>query len=220
MIGLRKCGMCASPLSPWEPDPCPCANHGQPGTNGEVAYAVAAASTTPLHLRDFVRLADVDYARCMRQATANATISPDPRFCWAGKGLYGLFRHGPLPGPRNLEESARLLLGASDRALTLEAIEFCLKKLHYRFTSASLYNAIGRSPVIEWHWHDGHFRVPGSALAQRKLLRDIPVTPFERQDEWPRLREHVAALVDQAVAERNNRLRDATTRTVANYDWD
>lgn len=137
-----------------------------------------------------------------------------------GKGLYGLFRHGPLPGPRNLEEAARLLLTASESSLTLEAIEFCLKKLSYRFTSASLYNAINRSPTIEWNWHDGHFRVPPATQRDSHLLRDIPVLPHKNRDQWAAVKDLIAAGVETALEERATRLRDVNRRRVMNIDWD
>lgn len=192
----------------------------RPYNNKDIAYSIATAAPGPLHLRDYVRLADVDFARTMSQPTANATIAPQPQFCWAGKGIYGLFRHGPLPGPRNLEEAARLLLTAADRAMTLEAIEFCLKKLSYRFTSASLYNALARSATIDWNWHDGHFHVPANSQREHDLLDHVPVFPHGRRDEWPDFRQFVATLTDSALAERNQRLRDVSSRRVTNYDWE
>lgn len=219
MSELSVCDACEATLSTWEPNPCACVMN-RPHNNTDITYFIATAATTPLHLRDYVRLAEVDFSRVMSQATANATIAPRPQFCWAGKGLYGLFRHGPLPGPRNLEEAARLLLTASESSLTLEAIEFCLKKLSYRFTSASLYNAINRSPTIEWNWHDGHFRVPPATQRDSHLLRDIPVLPHKNRDQWAAVKDLIAAGVKTALEERATRLRDVNRRRVMNIDWD
>lgn len=192
----------------------------RPHNNTDIAYFIATAAATPLHLRDYVRLAEVDFSRVMSQATANATIAPSPQFCWAGKGLYGLLRHGPLPGPRNLEEAARLLLTAYESSLTLEAIEFCLKKLSYRFTSASLYNAISRSSTIEWSLLDGRFRVPPETEREDHLLRDIPVLPHKDRDQWAAVKDFIAAGVETALEERAARLRVVNRRGVGNIDWD
>lgn len=219
MTAFSLCDTCEALLSAWEENACVCVL-SRPTTNTEIAYAIAVASATPLHLRDFVRLADVDFNRVMSQPTANATISPNPMFCWAGKGIYGLFRHGPLPGPRNLEEAARLLLTAADRPLTLEAIEFCLKKFNYRFSSASLYNAIAQSPTIEWTWHDGHFRIPAAADRDRFLLQDIPIVKHAQREQWEPLRDFITASVEAALEERSHRLREVNRRRVTNYDWD
>lgn len=216
---LWGCQVCESPLSPWEPDPCGCLGD-VPTNNAATMYAIACEITTPLHLRDFVRLASVDFARTLTQPTANAVIAPDFRFCWAGKGLYGLFRHGPLPGPRNLEEATRLILCGSDRPMTLEAIEYTLKSLRYRFSSASLYNAISRSAVIEWQWHDGHFRVRRTADSVDALLEDIAVLPSRRRGEWAAVRDHIELVVDQAIADRDRRLREAANSITVAYDWD
>ncbi len=219
MSELSACHACAAPLSAWEPNPCACVID-RPHSNKDIAYFIATAAATPLHLRDFVRLADVDFSRTMSQPTANATIAPHPRFCWAGKGLYGLFRHGPLPGPRNLEQAARLLLTASDQPLTLEAVEFCLKKLNYRFSSPSLYNAVNRSPTIEWNWYDGHFRVPPAPERDSHLLRDIPVLPNNKQGQWPSLKAYIAAGIEAALAERTARLREVQHRRVISLEWE
>lgn len=51
------------------------------------------------------RAADYGY-HFGQQQIANTTLATDRRFCWAGQGIYGLYRHGPLPGPRNLEVRA------------------------------------------------------------------------------------------------------------------
>jgi hypothetical protein len=216
----KVCTSCNARLSGWEADQCACTPKSYTLTNGDIAYAIAASSPAPLHLRDFVRLADVDYDKTMSQATANATIAPDPRFCWAGKGLYGLLRHGPLPGPRNLEEASRLLLCASDRALTLEAVDFCLKRLNYRFTTASLHNAISRSTTIEWRWPDGHFHVPQSPERDAQLLRDVPVLPPGPRDDWTGLKMFIRSVVDRTLAQRTERLRNAAIRTIVRDDWD
>ena len=216
---MPTCAACEAPLSEWEPNPCACLCL-TPKNNADVMYAVACSVGAPVHVRDYVRLAYVDFTRRIDKATANAVIAPDPRFCWAGKGLYGLFRHGPLPGPRNLEEAARLLLCASNRQLTMGAIEYTLKSIGYRFTGASLSNAVSRSPVIDLHWHDGHFQVQRTPDAECELLRSIPVLPAGRDSGWQALREHIEDLVEHAVLDRAERLWVADNRTTARFDWE
>ena len=135
---------CFAILSPWEPaDRCGCAGPRRP-SHPEVLYAVAASVPGPLRVQDFVRLADSQHEHRITRASANFTLA-DPRFCWAGQGTYGLYRHGPLPGPRSLEPAARLVLTAAGRPMTMEAIDYCLKALGYRYNSGSLRNAVNRS---------------------------------------------------------------------------
>ena len=216
---MLTCAACEAPLSEWEPNPCACLCL-TPKNNADVMYAVACSVGAPVHVRDYVRLAYVDFTRRIDKATANAVIAPDPRFCWAGKGLYGLFRHGPLPGPRNLEEAARLLLCASDRPLTMGAIEYTLKSIGYRFTSASLSNAVNRSPMIERRWHDGHFQVQRTCASADALLSSIPVLPVRLDRSWREFHKYVENLVEHAVLDRAERLRIADNMTTARFDWE
>src|SRR5262245_59007788 len=111
-----SCGRCGARFAPWEKWRCSC--DGPMRTSAaELLYATACVATAPMHVRDFVRIVERDYGCVLRESVANAILAPDLRFCWAGKGLYCLYRHGPLPGPRTLEAAARLVLYAAREPL-------------------------------------------------------------------------------------------------------
>lgn len=214
-----RCPHCKAPLSFWEPvDRCGCRGPLR-GSHPEVLYAVAASVPGPLHVRDYVRLADAMFDHPVSQASANATLSADPRFCWAGQGIYALYRHGPLPGPRSLEPAARLILCSAPTALTLDAIDFCLKSLHYRYNPASLSNAVGRSGNIRWQ-ADGRFDHLRGEAAQRNLRADIGMVPPRRRADWEALHDRLRRQVSRSLRDRSRRLRDLDDPTRFGLVWE
>lgn len=214
----RKCSKCQAVLSEWEHPGCSCVGPRR-RTNSEVLYAIACSTDAPLRTLDFVRIAEQDHDTHMSPGTATAVMAPDPRFCWAGRGLYGLYRHGPLPGPRNLEEAARVVLVAAGRPLDAEVVEYCLKQLGYRFSSGSLRNAVGRSPAISWGWL-GDWDHPRSEAAQLALRKEIPVVPPRRRAAWDNLRSHIAKQVNQSIRYREKRLRALADPRRFGVDWE
>ena len=60
------------------------------------------------------------------------------RFCWAGQSLYGLARHGLVPGARSLAEAAYAILLAAPRELYFEEVDFILEQFNYRYNFDSL----------------------------------------------------------------------------------
>jgi len=59
---------------------------------------VLEESDTALTVYDIKRSIRRDLGIDVSQETLQVSISGDRRFCWAGKGLYGLYRHGLIPG--------------------------------------------------------------------------------------------------------------------------
>ena len=83
----------------------------------------------------------------------NSSLASDLRFCWAGRGLYGLYRHGLLPGPRNLSGVAKLILYSVGHPLSIGILSFLMQFKGYRFHTQSLINALARDPdVINLGW--------------------------------------------------------------------
>lgn len=212
------CDHCSSVLADWEGNRCAC---GGPfaRTNREILYAVACAASEPLHARDFVRAAERDFGAHMNVPTANAVLAPDQRFCWAGKGVYGLYRHGPLPGPRTLEQAARLILVAAGEPLNLEVVDFCLKRLGYRYNVASLRNGVSKSYWISWDWYGTWDHARGDA-AERTLRQEIPVVPPKRRAAWNRLRDRTAIQIQSAVSERAARLQALADPNRFGMNWE
>lgn len=216
-MSLGVCRLCGSPLAPWEKGRCGCGGPRRTG-NAEIMYAIACSVRAPVHVLDFVRLAERDYGRKLGRSTANAVLSPDRRFCWAGSGLYALYRHGPLPGPRNLEEASRLVLIAAGRPLTIDAMDYCLKQLGYRYNVGSLRNAISRSSVIHWQ-QDGQWAHARGDDVERELRRQIPVVPDRQQDAWTVMRDALARRIRELIAQRTERLRDLGNLNRFGLDW-
>jgi hypothetical protein len=217
-VSETRCDRCSAILSPWEPaDRCGCAGPLRP-SHPEVLYAVAASVSGPLRVQDFVRLADSQYGHRIGQPSANVALG-DRRFCWAGQGTYGLYRHGPLPGPRSLEPAARLVLTAAGRPMTMAAIDYCLKALKYRYNSASLRNAVSRSYTINYRWSDGLYDLPRGEDAERRLRRDTGVVPPRHRAAWESLRERLAHDVQDALNTRADRLHNLENPNRFGLNW-
>src|SRR5690242_17970915 len=100
MIGT--CDDCNAQRGPWEDGVCPVvrAKHGWFLSTADLAVHVLEESDTALTVYDIKRSIRRDLGIDIGQQALQASISSDRRFCWAGKGLYGLYRHGLIPGPR------------------------------------------------------------------------------------------------------------------------
>lgn len=218
MTATRTCPACGSVLSAWEQsERCGCRGLRR-RSHPEVMYAIGCSAPGPLHVRDFVRLADADYQYQVDQASANTTLANDRRLCWAGAGVYGLYRHGPLPGPRKLEHVARCVLLAAQAELTIDALDYCLKQLGYRYNVASLNNAVLRSHSIRWtgagYWH------PRGETAQLELRRAIPVVPQHHRADFEVLRARLETTIREALKVRAERLRKVADPGRYAVDWE
>ncbi len=215
---LLSCVRCGALLAPWEQRGCACGGPERTA-NAELLYAAACAADGPIHVRDFVRLVGRDYGRILTVPTANATLALDPRFCWAGKGLYCLYRHGPLPGPRNLESVARLGLFAAGQPLTIDALDFALKRLGYRYNVASLGNAVSRSRHITWRRADGRWEHARDTRARRALRADVPTAPAQHHAAWQAMLNRFGDHIQLTLTERQTRLYDMGDPFRFGIDW-
>ena len=213
--GLDTCSRCGAVLGPWE-KACGCEGP-RPRTIREVLYRIACTATQALHARDYVRIAEHDHGVPFSMNTAFVTLSGDYRFCWAGAGLYGLYRHGPLPGPRGLEPATRLLLVTADRPLGHDVVDFCLKRFGYRYNVASLRNAVARSENIVWL--DGFWDHHRGDDAEWDLLHDIAILPEGQWDVWGPLRSRIGADVAKGAAELRTRLTTLAEPNRFGLDW-
>ena len=186
--------------------------------NADTLYAVACNSDVVLPVHDLIRIAERDFGASVGKSTALSTISPDPRFCWAGSGTYGLYRHGVLPGPRNLEEAARLVLMSAGR-LHIDAVDFVLKQLGYRFAIGSLRNAVSRSYYITWTWQG--WSHPDGEDARLQVRRDMPVLPNRQRAEFDEIIDRLRRDVQRSLETREERVANApsTLSEVLGVDW-
>lgn len=180
--------------------------------NRDVLYAIACAARGPLHARDFIRHAERDHNRHITMPSATVALANDPRFCWSARGVYGLPRHGLIPGPRNLEQLTRVVLVAAANSMTIDMVDYCLKAFGYRYAMGSLRNAAYRSDYISWSY-SGLWDHPRSERAQLQLREEIPIVPPRNRAAWVMLRDKISRRVRDALAEREARLRAVVTRS-------
>ena len=121
--------------------PCWCDGvpRGVSRTLANIAYAELCHTdlTQPVKTHDVVRFVGQKYNGNPRYSI-NVALSQDKRFCWGGRALYGLARHGLIPGARSLAEAAYAVLLAAPRELHVEEVDFVLEQLNYRFNLDSL----------------------------------------------------------------------------------
>lgn len=165
------CNVCGAELGPWEGRRCvscatPAAGNGV--ANGIAAIRVLERANGPLSVYDISRGISRDLNLNVALSSLNVTLASDRRFCWAGRGLYGLYRHGLFPGPRNLTGVARLFLYASEYPLSVDALRFAMQQAGYRLHRQSLYGVLERDRLVGWS-PNGYRIVQGKGV-KRQLI--------------------------------------------------
>ncbi len=217
-IHVHQCPECGAKLSAWERTGCACQGP-QTRINRDLLYAVACSAREAMHIRDFIRDVERDFNGFMNPATAVMTLSSDRRFCWAGRGLYGLYRHGLLPGARNLEDVTRIALVATGGPLSPEVLDFCLKQLGYRYSFASLRNAVLRSTNIGVR-NNGSWDHPRGEDAERELRSSLSIVPRRKREAWIALRDETAQRIQTAITNREERLLSNTRMDIYGINWE
>lgn len=212
------CTRCLSRLSDWERKGCACSGP-RSKTNSETLYCVACDATGPLHVRDYIRIAARDFNVHMNPPTARMTLSMDRRFCWAGRGTYGLLRHGLVPGIRNLNDAARVMLFIAGRPLPSEVVHHCLQQFGYRYAPGSLRNAVARGGNINL-LSDGMWDHLRSKGADRALRAEIGVVRPRNLRAWKRLRAEVLQRIDQAIMNREEKIRIIISPSAFGMNWE
>ncbi len=117
-----------------------------------------------------------EFGKNIPRESLTASLSSDLRFCWAGKGLYGLYRHKLIPGPRNLAGIAGFFLYAYG-PLTVQQLSFVMKYVGYRYQDQSLANSLKFHSFVHWvNWNTCYVQNNGSKSA---ALRELYFTPTE-----------------------------------------
>jgi hypothetical protein len=200
------CDTCRAEYGPWERRPCPLlrAERGWRLTVPDLAVAVLEQSDRPLTVYDIARSARRDFATDANESTLQVSISTDPRFCWAGKGLYGLYRHGLVPGPRSLAGVARIYL-YSHGPLSHAALDFVMKHVGYRFQSASLNTALNNDGDVYWfNWEGGWYWDTARTPDAGEAIQRLGVGPT--QDDFERVVARCAGVVRAGLAEFTRRV--------------
>jgi hypothetical protein len=99
----------------------------------------------PLGYWDVQRLLASNTGGSVHKGSVLVWLSTDARTCWGGPGIYGLYRHGLVPGVRDLGLAATVFIHAADTELAQEEARFVLQHVGYRFQSTSIYLALRRA---------------------------------------------------------------------------
>lgn len=151
---IRACKVCGAELGPWEAPSCLSCQHNIPPiwrmTNSDAGVRVLEREDGPLSVYDIQRGIRREFGKELLRESLAVSLSVDPRFCWAGKGLYGLYRHKLVPGPRNLVGIAKFFLYAYGDEMAIQQLSFVMKYVGYRYQDQSLVNALTYEPAVYW----------------------------------------------------------------------
>ena len=142
---MRSCPVCGAILGPWE-DARGCrtclALHNY--SIADHVVGLMEGISQPLAYWDISRLLRAQGLETW-EPTLKTVLGTDPRLCWAGAGIYGLFRHGLLPRVRNLARVGVVFLYAAGEPMRPTDLAFVLRHVGYRFNDLSLRYALRRS---------------------------------------------------------------------------
>lgn len=132
--------------------------------------------------------------------------------------MYGLARHGLIPGARSLAEAAYAVLLAAARELHVEEVDFVLEQLNYRFNPDSLLHHLRgytrNRRDLEFHTdHRKRVWVRSDRDARREYNRLIKVCPSQvRFGTW--ITDTLARRVECSLTDRTHRLADVAEPVV------
>jgi hypothetical protein len=226
---MMRCSHCDAEISAWETreaehlgvTPCWCEGvpRGVSRTLANVAYSELCHVdlARPVKIHDVVRFVAPKYNGNPRYSI-NVALSQDKRFCWGGRSLYGLARHGLIPGARSLAEVAYGVLLAAPRQLHVEEVDFVLEQLNYRFNPDSLLHHLRGYTSNRWDlefqidsWN--RVRVNTGRDARHDFNAGVLVCPTHTGfDAW--IEEVLAPRVSQSLDDRTKRLASIKDRKV------
>lgn len=170
----------------------------------DLAVHALERSDRALTLYDIARVVRRDLGAAVNQSSLQVSISNDRRFCWAGRGLYGLYRHGLVPGPRNLAGVARVFLFGHG-PLRHEELEFVMKESGYRFQSTSLGQALNNEPEV-WWFHDVGGWLWDTARTEEAALDLQRLGVARTREDFNTVVDRCAAMAAMGLAELERRL--------------
>jgi hypothetical protein len=134
------------------------------------AVSVLEQAEVPLAHWDIKRLIERTYSN-VHPGSLLMTLSSDPRTCWGGKGVYGLYRHGLLPRVSDLGTVAAVYLYASGTTLHYKDLWFGMRHVGYKSTTESVYYGLrrveGQGLVERNQW--GDWRRPPRGLRRDRI---------------------------------------------------
>ena len=134
---IIECFVCGAELSPWVAAMCHSCQFSVPSNwymgNPDAGVRILERSPGPLNIYDVQRGIRREFGWNVQRGSLAVSISADLRFCWAGKGLYGLYRHKLIPGPRNLAGIAKFFLYSWGDWASPQELAFVMTNVGYRF---------------------------------------------------------------------------------------
>lgn len=204
-MSVPTCRACAADLAPDEVPTCLTCGPWQPTTIGDRALMILEQADTPLSYWDIQRLMDRETTRGTRSNSLLVCLSRDLRICWAGKGMYGLYRHGLVPNVRGLGPAAEVHLLAAPATIDLDQLHFVLQHQGYRYQFASL------APALERHLGYGWHRAvappdseAGRVRHEQRLSRLLQIS--RRSPRFQHYRDSIRLRVQRGLTERDRRL--------------
>ena len=201
---VHRCSDCVVSMSPWEAKRCLTCKLRTPWalSIADAAVFVLEKEQRPVTTYDVARGIQRELGREVSMSSLAATLAGDRRCCWAGRSMYGLYRHGIFPGPRNLSGVATLFLYSHRHPVRMELLAFAMQYAGYRFQHASLKAALRQDPNIGC---DGWLaRITKPRKEVRGRLRWLGVSPTFRGVDS--MAEKCGLLVDEAFSEYERRL--------------
>ena len=191
-------------MSAWEAVRCLSCKRPNPRwlSNADAVVFVLEKERRPVMTHDVVRSIRREFGWNISKASLNASLSADRRCCWAGRSMYGLYRHGIFPGPHTLANVGKLFLYSSVEPMQTDFLAFAMQYTGYRFQQGSLQSALRDDPSM--NWSDWRGCTVKSRRKVRAQLRHLGVArTFRGVDE---IAERCRALIEEALAEYRRRL--------------
>ena len=141
---IHRCELCGASMSPWEEKTCLTCKLRSPRwlSNSDAAVFLLEKEQHAVTTYDLTRGMRREFGWEIPKASIAAALSTDRRCCWAGRSMYGLYRHGLFPGPRNLAGVATIFLYSHREPMPTEVLGFAMQYAGYRFQQASLRSAL------------------------------------------------------------------------------
>ena len=202
----KQCSECAADLSPWEGESCISCSLGTRWTrhfsNIERALYVLEAEDGPISVYDMCRGIRREFDNEPSESSIRASLAYDLRFCWAGKSMYGLYRHRLVPGPRNLAGVAKFLLYSAGAPINNHFLAFLMKFLGYRFSEQSLRTALYYDLDVTSRGHDGYS--VGNSEEDARALNRLGFAPS--MSDFARLADRLRGFIIEGIKEHGRRL--------------
>lgn len=201
---IHRCEVCEVSMSPWEDRRCLTCTLRNPRwlSNSDAAVFLLEREQHAVTTYDLARGMRREFGWKVPRASIAAALSTDRRCCWAGRSMYGLFRHGLFPGPRNLAGIATIFLYSHKEPMQTDVLSFVMRYAGYRFQQASLHSALRYGANIVWEPWRGWVVRPRNAARAR--LRQLGFSPtFRGVDHAAQL---CGALIHNALGEYRRRL--------------